>query len=341
MPEKIKELARTYMGDYRLICIKKEQLTTALTEQIYFEVKASDKFEALCRLIDIENDFYGLVFCRTKIDTDELVTHLIDRGYDAEALHGDITQSQRERALDKFKKKRINVLVATDVAARGIDVNNLTHVINYSLPHDPEAYIHRIGRTGRAGNEGTAITFITPSEYSKLMFIQRFTKTSIKKARVPEVTDIIKAKKNKVINDLSKLLKNGIEPDFRTMATRLLEGRNPTDTVAALLNYCFEDDFRPDNYNEIKDFGERGKELDQQGKTRLFVGLGKKDKMTPQKLSGLIISRVPIHFKHIRDIQIMENFSFVTVPFEDAERILHSFREKGKKALISPARKER
>ncbi|MGB6340077.1 MAG: DEAD/DEAH box helicase, partial [Candidatus Aminicenantaceae bacterium] len=175
MPSKIKVLASKYMANYKFITVEKQQLTTSLTEQIYYEVKAADKFEALCRIIDIEEDFYGLVFCRTKNDVDSVVGHLIDRGYDADAIHGDISQTQREKTLDKFKKKKINVLVATDVAARGIDVNNLTHVINYSLPHDPESYVNRIGRTGRAGKQGTAITFITPSEYRKLMFIQRIT----------------------------------------------------------------------------------------------------------------------------------------------------------------------
>jgi len=191
MPLRIKALASKYMGDYEFITVKKQQLTTNLTEQIYYEVKAADKFEALCRIIDIEEDFYGLVFCRTKNDVDSVVGHLIERGYDADAIHGDISQGQREKTLDKFKKKRINVLVATDVAARGIDVSNLTHVINYSLPHDPESYVNRIGRTGRAGKQGTAITFITPSEYRKLMFIQRIAKTDIKKSKVPNIKDII------------------------------------------------------------------------------------------------------------------------------------------------------
>ncbi|MFQ5900631.1 MAG: DEAD/DEAH box helicase, partial [Thermodesulfobacteriota bacterium] len=203
MPRKIKDLAHKYMDGYEFLTVKKEQLTTNLTEQIYFEVKASDKFEALCRIIDIEDDFYGLIFCRTKSNVDSVVTHLKDRGYDAEAIHGDISQAQRERILGTFKKRKVNTLVATDVAARGIDVNNLTHVINYSLPQDPESYVHRIGRTGRAGNEGTAITFITPIEYKQLMFIQRIAKTDIKKSKIPGVKDIIKAKKKKIYDDLT------------------------------------------------------------------------------------------------------------------------------------------
>jgi ATP-dependent RNA helicase DeaD len=203
IPHKIKTLAGKYMDGYELIKVDKEQLTTNLTEQIYFEVKASEKFDALCRIVDIEEDFYGLVFCRTKNDVDFVASHLKDRGYDAEAIHGDLSQAQREKTLNKFKQQKSNVLIATDVAARGLDVNNLTHVINYSLPQDPEAYVHRIGRTGRAGNEGTAITFITPSEYKKLMFFQRIAKTDIKKASLPKVKDIINAKKKKINEDIT------------------------------------------------------------------------------------------------------------------------------------------
>lgn len=338
MPDRIKELTKNYFGEYKLLCVKKDQLTTSLTEQIYFEVKASDKFEALCRLIDMESEFYGLVFCRTKMDVDEVVTHLIDRGYGAEALHGDISQSQRERTLDKFRKQRINVLVATDVAARGIDISNLSHVINYALPQDPEAYVHRIGRTGRAGNMGTAITFITPSEYSRLMFIQKLTKTNIKKSKVPGVGEIIKAKKSRISDDVTAILGGELEPHYCDFAEKLLDGKDPQKVVAALLNYCFEDDFKVENYSEIWEPGKRNPPIDAEGKSRLFVALGKKDKMTPRKLTDLIMSRVNVPFKNIRDILIMEDFSFVTVPFDAAEKIIHSFREKGKKALFSPAR---
>ena len=340
MPQKIKDLARKYMDGYELLTVKKEQLTTNLTEQIYFEVKNSDKLEALCRIIDIENNFYGLVFCRTKSDVDYLASHLMDRGYDAEAIHGDISQSQRERTLEKFKKQRVDVLVATDVAARGIDVNNLTHVINYSLPHDPEAYVHRIGRTGRAGNQGTAITFISPSEYRRLMVIQRVVKTDIKKSRIPRIEDIIKAKKKKISDDLTSILKDEINPKYSDWANKLLEEHNPTEILAALLNYSFEEELNPNTYGEIKEVGGRGRQVDQQGKARLFVALGKKDRLNPRKLVDLITSRVSIKARDISDVSVMDNFSFITVPFDQAEQIFISFKERGQKPLISHAKKK-
>ncbi|MFQ5579286.1 MAG: DEAD/DEAH box helicase [Nitrospiria bacterium] len=339
MPGRIKALARKYMDGYKLLTAKTEQLTSNLTEQIYFEVKHPDRFEALCRIIDIEDNFYAIIFCRTKIDVDSVVGHLVDRGYDAEALHGDISQAQRERTLLKFRKQKINILVATDVAARGIDVNNLTHVINYALPQDPEAYVHRIGRTGRAGNEGTAITFITPSEYKRLMVIRRLAKTDIKKSTVPKVTDIIKAKKKKIVDDLEAILEDEIDPKYFNWAKKLLEDNHPTEILAALLNYSFEEELNPDVYGEIKNIGSKGRQLDQEGKARLFVALGKKDKINARKLVELISGRVSVKPKLISDIQVMDKFSFITVPFEKAEKIVRSFKEKGRKPLFSHFKK--
>jgi len=339
MPKRIKDLARKYMDGYELLTAKTQQMTTKLTEQIYFEVKHADRFEALCRIIDIEDNFYAIVFCRTKIDVDTIVTHLVDRGYDSEALHGDLSQAQRERTLLKFKNQKINILVATDVAARGIDINNLTHVINYALPQDPDAYVHRIGRTGRAGKEGTAITFITPSEYKRLMYIQRVSKTDIRKSTVPKVEDIISAKKKKITGDLAAALEGEIDPKYYNWAKKLLVEHHPTEILAALLNYSFDEELNPDVYGEIKEIGSRGRQLDQEGKTRLFVALGKKDKMNPRKLVELISGRVSVKSKMISDIQVMDKFSFITVPFEEAEKIIQSFKEKGRKPLVSLLKK--
>ena len=340
MPEKIKKLAKKYMDGYQLLSVKKEQLTTNLTEQIYFEVKVSDKFEALCRIIDIEDHFYGLIFCRTKSDVDTVVSRLVDRGYDTDAIHGDISQTQREKTLEKFKKQRINILVATDVAARGIDVNNLTHVINYSLPQGPEAYVHRIGRTGRAGNEGTAITFITPSEYKRLMFIQRIAKADIKKSQVPQVKDIIKTKKKKIYDDLMAMIENKVDADYYNWAKNLLEGHSSTDILAAMLSYCFEDTLNPDSYGQINEITSKGRQIDQEGKARLFVALGKKDDFNARKLVNLIMSKVSIKASEISDVQVMDKFSFITVPFEKAEKIVFNFKSRGQRPLVSHAKKK-
>ena len=339
MPKKIKDLARKYMDGYEMIKGAAEQLTTNLTEQIYFEVRRSEKFEALCRIIDIEDNFYALVFCRTKSDVDSIASRLVDRGYDAAAIHGDISQAQREKTLSKFRDQKVRILIATDVAARGIDVINLTHVINYSLPQDPEYYVHRIGRTGRAGHEGTAITFITPSEYKQLMFIQRLAKTDIKKSTVPNVKDIIEAKKKKIQEDLSLALNGKVHSNFHTWAKQMLANNDPVEILAAILSHSFEEELNPDSYGEIKEVTGKGKQLDKQGKARLFVALGKNDKMTAKKLVDLIMSKAPVKANLISDVQVMDKFSFITVPFGAAENVVASFKQKGKKPLISHAKK--
>lgn len=337
MPLKVKDLAKKYMQGYELLKAEREPLVAGLTEQIYYEVNASDKFEALCRIIDIEDEFYGIVFCRTKSDVQTVASHLADRGYDAEALHGDVAQSQRERTLGRFKQRKVTILVATDVAARGIDVYNLTHVINYALPQDPDSYVHRIGRTGRAGNEGTAITFITPSEYKRLMFIQRMAKADIKKLKVPKVKDVLDAKRKKISDDLAKIEKEKVGELFRRWADDLLSEADPEEVVSLVLHYCFEEELRPESYAEIKETGARSPMLDKQGKARLFVAMGKKDRLSPGRLIDMIQKKVSVKSKDIRDIQIMESYSFVTVPFNAAEQIVRSFRSKGRKPLVTHA----
>jgi ATP-dependent RNA helicase DeaD len=245
MPQKIEDIAKKYMGDYEVFKVKKRDLTSSLTEQIYFEVNRSDKFEALCRIIDIEEEFFGMVFCRTKVEVDEVSQKLLERGYSAGALHGDISQAMRERILEQLKKRQINILVATDVAARGIDVNHLTHVINYSLPQDAESYVHRVGRTGRAGNEGTAITFVTKDEYRKLLYIQKVSGKNIKKDEIPGVDKIISTKKDRIMRDIRKSIEDheAVGEGFNQMALELLqESENPVEILASVLKHSFGED---------------------------------------------------------------------------------------------------
>ncbi len=338
MPKEIMQIARVHMREFDEFRVTKDQLTVPQTDQIYFEVSASDKFEALCRIIDIEEDFFGLVFCRTKKDVDMISNHLIERGYDADALHGDISQPQREKILNKFKKRLINVLVATDVAARGIDVHNMTHVINFALPQDAESYVHRIGRTGRAGKEGNAITFITPEEYRKLQYIIRETKTDIRKAKLPDVKDVIRTKKLRIRNILEDIVKESPGDEYIEMSRELLETNAAEEVLAALLEFSFQDELDEKSYTEI------GNALvDTKGKTRLFVAQGKIDGLTSQKLVHFIQNKCGIKSKKIRDVQILEKFSFVTLPFHDAEVLLSYFKGKkrGKEPYITKAKKSR
>lgn len=335
MPKEIKQVAKKYMREYELVAVKAEQITTELTDQIYFEVSRSDKFEALCRIIDIEAEFYGIIFCRTKVDVDDITNHLSDRGYEAEGLHGDISQFQREKILNKFKKKRSNILVATDVAARGIDVNDLTHVINYAIPQDPDSYVHRIGRTGRAGKEGTAITFITPSEYRKLRFIQKIAKTDIRKEQLPRAKEIINAKKIRLKNEIEEISQTEISHEFYNLADSILQSLDPQTAIASILKYTFKDELNPENYNEIRDTYPQIK-----GKTRLFVAKGKKDNLTKRTLVEFICQSSGVDQRKIQDVQLFEIYSFISVPFQEAEQIINSFKSTGRrKPLVERAQK--
>ncbi|MBI5407740.1 MAG: DEAD/DEAH box helicase [Nitrospirae bacterium] len=338
MPKEIMRIAEKYMGEYELLEIHKGDLTVSLTDQIYFEVSQGDKFEALCRIVDMEEAFYGLIFCRTKIDVDAVANHLIDRGYDADALHGDISQSQREKILNKFKKRQVTILVATDVAARGIDVHDLTHVINYALPQDPESYVHRIGRTGRAGKEGTAITFITPEEYRKLQYIKKSAKTDIRKAILPKVRDIINTKKQRIKTELEDIVKAQPQGQYLEMSRELLTDHEAEEVLAALLQYAFHEELDEKHYTEIEDVA-----VDTKGKTRLFVARGKKDGLTPGKLVEFIKNKCNIKDDKIKGIQILEKFSFVTLPFQEAEMLLEHFKrnKKGRWPLITMAKERR
>ncbi|ERT43709.1 hypothetical protein HMPREF1539_00502 [Fusobacterium nucleatum CTI-2] len=373
MPDEIMKVAKNHMKEYEVLAVKSRELTTDLTEQIYFEVNERDKFEALCRIIDLTKEFYGIIFCRTKTDVNEIVGRLNDRGYDAEGLHGDIGQNYREVTLKRFKTKKINILVATDVAARGIDINDLSHVINYAIPQEVESYVHRIGRTGRAGKEGTAITFITPQEYRRLLQIQKAVKKEIKKEKLPDVKDVIQAKKFRIIDDIGQILidndydkfKKEKLPDvkdviqakkfriiddigqilidndydkFKKLAKDLLKMEDAENIVASLLKLSYSDVLDESNYNEISPV-----KMEDTGKTRLFIAMGRKDGMTPKKLVEFIIKKAKIKQSYIKNAEVYEGFSFVSVPFKEAEIIVEAFAKnrKGKKPLIEKAKSKK
>ena len=314
MPDRILQLAKNFMGTYRHLSVQETNQTVRLTEQIYFEVRQSDRFETLCRMVDVSDSFYGLVFCRTRNDVDDLTAQLLDRGYEAAGLHGDISQGQREKILEQFKKKNLNILVATDVASRGIDVQNLSHVINYSLPQNPEDYVHRIGRTGRAGKQGTAITFITPNEYRKLVIIKNTVGSEIKKGKIPAVKDIIKIKQSRLHEELEAIITNKEFTDQLDFASEILLNADPREIVAALLKQNFSASFDPSSYNEISEVSP-----DRSGTTRLELRLGRNSGMTPASIVEHITSLTGVEKKKIKEVSVGAESSFVTVPFAEAK----------------------
>lgn len=261
MPKPILDITDKYMTDKKVISVKKDPSAAILTDQIYYEVRRNDRFEALAQIIECEPDFYGVIFCRTKLDVDDLTKQLLGRGYAVEALHGDVSQSTRELRLKKFKARKATILVATDVAARGIDVNDLTHVVNYSLPQSSETYVHRIGRTGRAGKQGVAITFVAPAEYRDLMHIMRATKTEIRKAQLPQAQDVVRSKIKRIRESLDKILEHGAHKQYQEMAKELVANADPFEVFAAFLQQNFKvnviESPKSESYSEERRFRDK------------------------------------------------------------------------------------
>jgi len=334
MPAPIQRLAGRFMHEPEMVKIKQETPTSDLTDQIYVEVRESDKFEALTRIIDMEESFYGIVFCRTKVQCDEIGRKLMDRGYDAEPLHGDLSQKQRESILHKMRDRSISIIVATDVAARGIDISDLTHVINFSLPEDPEAYIHRIGRTGRAGKTGIAITFVGPREFRRFSFIQKVSKSEIRRESVPDANDIIETKRTRIISQLSAITtEDGQDSPFITIAEQLLEDKRPEDVVASLLDHFYKDELDVSKYQSISsgrnERNSREPRSEDNGFTRLFIARGRKDGLDKRRLVDYLIEQVGAEDHDIQNVTVREDFSFVSAPLQVAERILQTFNSVG------------
>ncbi len=265
MPDRILSLAKRYMGDFDLVAVKNKELTTSTIAQSYFEVPARNRFDALCRVLDIEEDFYGIIFCNTKAEVIEITNHLNEKGYTADSLHGDIAQNLREKVVRQFKSNKYGLLVATDVAARGIDIQDLTHVVNYGLPQDPESYVHRIGRTGRAGKEGKAIAIIDSNERRKLQFIQRITKAVVEKGKLPDAQEMVTIKKRRLKEQVeAAIVTEQIQP-FVEYTQELVSENEPEVVIAALLKIFQGDDLDIQAYKVIKDAIERSSRDDRGG----------------------------------------------------------------------------
>jgi ATP-dependent RNA helicase DeaD len=253
MPGPILNLAKKFMGEYDEVKVASKQQSATNVEQVFYEIYEKDKLRALHRLIETEPEFYALVFCRTRLGADRLATKLTDIGYEVEALHGDVTQAMRERILAKFKGGHATILVATDVAARGIDINSLSHVINFDMPDSPEAYVHRIGRTGRAGKTGKAISFVAPGEWRKLQMVQQVTKTTLERGHLPHGQEVIDMKRNAMKGKVFQATEGEISQDFYDLAADILGSGKPKQLLASLLQLHFGGHLNPHAYPEIRE----------------------------------------------------------------------------------------
>jgi ATP-dependent RNA helicase DeaD len=323
MPNQIKKLASNYMSkDTKYIKIEKSTLTVEKIKQYYYEIKHKDRFESLCRILDVDEPSSAIIFCKTKRGVDELVESMQARGYNVEGMHGDMNQNQRLNTLRKFKNGTLEFLVATDVAARGIDVENISHVINYDLPQDTEYYVHRIGRTGRANKEGIAYSLVTPREYILLKQIEKFTKSKIKRKEVPTVDDIFEAKYKHIADKVKSTLSEDNFKKFIPFATELDDEYNLVDVAAALMKIVFD--------NEISfDYKENSIDRDVDKEIRLFLSIGRLDNLTPRKLIKFINETSSVEAHEIGDIDILNKFTFINAPESVASIILK--RTNGKK----------
>ncbi|KPU44754.1 DEAD-box ATP-dependent RNA helicase CshA [Oxobacter pfennigii] len=338
MPQDILELAEKHQKNPKIVKVVHKELTVPNIEQVYFEVKEKTKPEILSRLIDMYNPKLSLVFCNTKRRVDELVVQLQTRGYTAEGLHGDLKQSQRDRVMEKFRKGIIDILVATDVAARGIDVDDVEAVFNYDVPQDEEYYVHRIGRTARAGRKGRAFTFVVGREIYKLRDIQRYTKTKIALNDVPSVSDIEEIKVTSFLEGVKSTIKEGHLSKYTNWIQSLIEeDYTSLDIAAALLKMSIATE---GGEEADEDFGETGASP---GMVRMFINVGRNQRVGAKDIVGAIAANSGIPGKLIGTIDIYDKYTFVEIPSEYAKDVLAMMKDnqiKGKRINIEPANKK-
>lgn len=323
MPPEILRLADSYLKNPALAKVSPKVLTVPNVEQIFYEVPRGSRLEAMCRTIDVFNPKLSIVFSNTKRGVDEIVEHLQARGYLADGLHGDMNQSQRDRVMGKFRGGNVEILVATDVAARGIDVGDVEAVFNFDIPSDVEYYVHRIGRTGRAGRAGRAFTFASGREFYKLRDIQHFTKAKMVQRAVPSVGDVEQAKTEKFLAQVREsMLAGELSKQVRIVESFLeTEQASSLDMAAALLKMLMgppreeREIFLPAR-EKLMPHGTR------HGMARLKINAGHSHKVEVRDVVGAIAGETGLSGRQIGKIQLQERHCFVEVPEEYAAEVL-------------------
>ncbi len=344
MPKAIMDIARNFQKDARIIKVVRKELTVSNIEQFYYEVRPKNKTEVLCRLIDIYNPRLSVVFCNTKRQVDELISELKGRGYFADGIHGDMKQQQRDRVMDDFRSGKVDILIATDVAARGIDVDDVDMVFNYDIPQDEEYYVHRIGRTGRAGRSGMALSFISGKEVYKLKDIERYCKTKILAKPVPSLDDVKNTKLDNMFDKIRQTIEEGGLTDMVNLVEEHVNQEEYTsmDMAAALLKMLIGDTL--DREDEVEEF-HFDTDKDDSRMVRLFINIGKKDKIKPANILGAIAGESGMPGKLVGAIDMMDNYTFVDVPAIHAEKILKAMNDnvqiKGLRVNVEKANQSR
>ncbi|MBP1464192.1 DEAD/DEAH box helicase [Candidatus Chloroploca sp. M-50] len=318
MPSSVLDLALRYTRDPQRISVVSETLTAPRTKQVYYEVLPREKLDALCRVLDVETPGSAMIFCRTRAEADHLGESLQGRGYLAEVIHGDLSQAMRERVMKRFREGQAELLVATDVAARGLDIADVTHVINYDVPGDPESYVHRIGRTGRAGRTGLAISLITPRERRQIQTIERTTRSHIQRMKLPSLADVAARRREAFREALREVLAAGSLDPYVLMVEEMAESHEVTDLAAAAFKLLLNEAEQEDTLVSVEGDG-AGTEP---GMTRLFLDVGRLDRVRPADIVGAIANEIGIPGRQIGSIDIYDRFAFVEVPSEHAPRVV-------------------
>lgn len=365
MPPEILALTKKYQNNPEFIKIVRKELTAPSIDQIYYEVKEKSKLDALCRIIDMDNPRLTLVFCNTKRGVDDLAEQLQGRGYFAEGLHGDLKQAQRDKVMNKFRKSTIEILVATDVAARGIDVDDIDLVINYDIPQDEEYYVHRIGRTGRAGRDGKACTFVVGREIFKLRDIMTYAKADIRRGKLPRLRDVENVKFAAHMQRVKAAIEQGHLSKYISLIENHLEDEDfsELELAAALLKMQFaaddDEDFVEGLERELKDEweirkqnkskkdkdskdGKRFKSGDKDKMVKLFINVGSENNVRAKDVVGAIAGETGLQGKVIGSIDIHDDYTFVEVPKKHAKDIMQkmkNIRIRGNKIKIEQAKK--
>ncbi|MEI8307691.1 MAG: DEAD/DEAH box helicase [Chloroflexales bacterium] len=340
MPEAVLGLAQRYTKNAKRISIVSEQHVAPLTRQTYYEVMPREKLDALCRILDVETPTSAIIFCRTRSEADNLGESLQGRGYLSDVLHGDLSQIQRDRVMKRFREGAAELLVATDVAARGLDIPDVTHVINYDVPNDPDAYIHRIGRTGRAGRKGLAITLITPRERRMLQIIERSGRARIQREKLPTLADVASRRREAFRDALREVLEQGDLDPYLLMVEEMAEEHDAVDLAAAAFKLLLNEVDHDETINSVAGDAVGA----EPGMVRLFLDVGRFDRVRPADIVGAIANEVGLPGKSIGSIDIYDRFSFVEVPNEHSQKVLHILGGtslRGKQVRVSIAKPKR
>lgn len=352
MPPAIMDMAKRFLNNPEILKITQKLLTVPTVEQVYYEVRPHQKMDALCRVLDSQGFRKALVFCSTKRGVDEVTAHLQTRGYQSDGLHGNLAQPQRDRVMGRFRTGGIEILVATDVAARGIDVDDVDAVINYDIPNDVENYVHRIGRTGRAGRAGSAFTFVSAREHYKLRDIIRYTKARITQSQLPTLRDVTNIRTTRLLDEVHSTIDAGSLERYTALVEQFLDDESTSmDMAAALLKLLMQREFGmqeqqqdtlcPDGNTTWRErhsdkvaeriYGRQSRvpgKRSQSGRSarapmvRLFFNVGSKMHIAPRDLVGAIAGEAGIPGRSIGAIEIHDRFCFVEVPGHLADDVM-------------------